>query len=104
METTARAYKIGLESVGHYLSELERRFGVIVTIDLRIKEVRPFQGAMCLTIGLPHPEHQRECDNPPTLCIPITKPMEQDIAWAMWDGLFQFDRLLCRHLGLPFCP
>lgn len=101
MEATPRPYKIGMESVGDYLSDMESRWGVIVAVDLRIKEVRPFRGAMCLTIGVPFAEHQRELDNPPTLCIPLTKAMEADIVWAIWDGLYQWDRLLCAHLGVP---
>lgn len=101
MEATTGKYRIGMESVVDYLADIERRWGCIVTIDLRIKEVRPFMGALFITIGVPHEEHQRELDNPPIITFPVTKSGEQDITWAMWDGLYQWDRALSNHLGIP---
>jgi len=102
MEPSTRAYKIGFESVGDYLTDLEKRFGVIVAIDIRLKEVRPFVGAVHLTVGIPFIIHQLELENPPIISIPVSKAMEQDMAWAMWDALYQYDRALCKHLELPF--
>jgi len=97
MRARETEYKMGPMDVASYLIDLEKRWGVKVSVDFRMVTYGAGDQLLTMTIGVPFAVHQRELPFIPDITRLVTREVSKDMWGVAWGALYDFDLALGGH-------